>query len=289
MKLFLSWSGERSKQVGKVFSEILPCIIQSCEPFFSQDIDKGTQWLTQITKELDESHVGIICLTQENLNEPWLLFEAGALSKSLEHAHVCTFLLDIEPTDVRDPIAQFQATKNSKEDIFMLIRTINSCSEENARLNDAVLERTFEQFWPDLEKKLGDIPALDNLPPSPKRDDRELLEEVLEILRSEKYKSLESVSDVTHYLGGSFINLIIHVKDKVNQKVIGKEMFHLLGKRIEMIGYSHNKIILYLRKKPTVRMIHQISSIKGVKNIEWDDDELTKMETLDEHHTIDDY
>lgn len=83
MKVFISWSGERSKKVALIFHEWLPQVIQSLEPFASsEDIEKGSRWNTDIAQELKESTFGLICVTKDNLSAPWLNFEAGALSKT---------------------------------------------------------------------------------------------------------------------------------------------------------------------------------------------------------------
>ncbi len=85
MKVFISWSGERSKAVAQAWHDWLPNVIQAVEPWMSEtDIAKGARWGMDMARELDETRVGIICLTPENLNAPWILFEAGALSKTLE-------------------------------------------------------------------------------------------------------------------------------------------------------------------------------------------------------------
>jgi hypothetical protein len=54
----------------------------------AEDIDAGTRWGSEVTNELAETRCGIICLTQENQKAPWVLFEAGALSKTLEKTFV---------------------------------------------------------------------------------------------------------------------------------------------------------------------------------------------------------
>lgn len=60
------------------------------------DIDKGTRNIPAIARNLDETQFGIICLTPENLNAAWLLFEAGALSKIQYDSRVWTFLYELE-------------------------------------------------------------------------------------------------------------------------------------------------------------------------------------------------
>ena len=126
MQVFLSWSGERSKAMAEIFGNWLGQVIQAVEPWISSDMEKGTRWSPEIATRLENSRVGIICLTPENLNANWILFEAGAVSKTKD-AHVCTLLLDLSPGDVQQPLGQFQHTlANSRNDVHQLVRTINS-------------------------------------------------------------------------------------------------------------------------------------------------------------------
>ena len=90
MKVFISWSGAISHQVALVLREWLPSVIQAVEPYVSsEDIDKGARWTTDISKELEASQYGILCVTPENIEAPWLNFEAGALSKTIDKSRVC--------------------------------------------------------------------------------------------------------------------------------------------------------------------------------------------------------
>ena len=82
MKVFISWSGTRSKTVAQTLHTWLKDVMPSLEPSASwEDIDKGKPWSIQLARYLEAIHVGVVCLTPENLTEPWLLFEAGAISK----------------------------------------------------------------------------------------------------------------------------------------------------------------------------------------------------------------
>jgi len=149
----------------------------------ANDIDKGLRWRTSISTELEESNFGVICLTPENLNAPWILFEAGALSKLQQNAHVCTYLFGLEPADLREPLAQFQTTKAEKEDTRKLIQTINRAQGDEA-LTEFSVNKAFEVWWPELEQNLSTIPhSTDN--PRPKRKESDLLEEILELVRAQ--------------------------------------------------------------------------------------------------------
>src|SRR5438034_8376303 len=125
MTVFISWSGPLSKTVAGLLNDSLPEIIQGLRTWFSpEDINKGTLWPAELNKGLSTT-VGILCLTQENKNSPWLLFEAGALSKGLTKARVCPILIDLQPKDLEPPLSHFNLTVPTKEDIWKLIMTIN--------------------------------------------------------------------------------------------------------------------------------------------------------------------
>jgi len=94
-----------------IYLSAIASVIQSLEPYVSsEDIDKGTRWSTDIAKELENSSFGILCVTKENLTAPWLTFEAGALSKTMDKAFVSPFLFDIKRSEVDGPILQFQTS-----------------------------------------------------------------------------------------------------------------------------------------------------------------------------------
>jgi hypothetical protein len=184
MKVFISWSGERSGRVAQLLREWLQCVIQSVDPWVSsKDIDRGSLWFSEISQQLGETTVGILCLTQENKEKPWILFEAGALAKGLNSSRVCTLLIDLEPKDIGDPLAQFNHTKPNKAGIGDLVRTLNAASGSKL-LDDQVLIRVFETYWPQFEAEFAQIiketPA-HAAKPRPKDD---VLTEILEATRS---------------------------------------------------------------------------------------------------------
>ncbi len=157
MKVFIGWSGPRSKAVAQALHDWLPDVIHILKPWMSSaDLDKGRIWPTEISKELKESGFGIICLTPENLQQPWIYFEAGAISKSVEHTYVCPLLFDLDGLDQNNPLNLFQTTKAEKDDIKSLIKTMNNALGD-AKLDDARLNKSFENNWKELEDKLDQI------------------------------------------------------------------------------------------------------------------------------------
>jgi hypothetical protein len=182
MKVFISWSGERSKAVAVALRQWLPDVIQSVDPWVSaEDIEAGARWSTNIADELSETRFGVICLTQDNQTAPWILFEAGALAKTIENTFVVPYLIDLGPADIqRGPLNQFQAKRANKTETWELVRTLNRRLESPLLENQ--IERTFEKWWPDLEKSLEDIPQA-GTEKKGKRSTDDMLEEILELVR----------------------------------------------------------------------------------------------------------
>ncbi len=182
MEVFISWSGDRSGKVAGALRDWLPNVIQSVTPFMSaSDIDKGSRWANDLASHLEEAQFGLICLTPENLEAPWLLFEAGALSKSMDNSRVVPYLYGVSQAQLEGPLAQFQAASADKDSTLDVIQSINGVSEEN-RLETTRIETAFEKWWPQLESVFTNIPETKEKAP-PSRTDRDILEEILRLSR----------------------------------------------------------------------------------------------------------
>ena len=147
MKVFISWSGELSRQVAELIGPWIEDILQDVKAWIStEDIDKGSIWFGDISSELSNIGIGIICLTKENLSAPWILFEAGALSKGLSKNRVCTLLINLSHEDLTQPLSQFNGTLPNKQDMLKLLKTINSQFGEKALPDDRLI-KTFYRWW----------------------------------------------------------------------------------------------------------------------------------------------
>jgi hypothetical protein len=199
VKVFISWSGDLSLGVAKLLRGWLPKVIQALDPYVSsEDINKGARWFLEISKALEESEFGIICTTHSNKNSPWLLFEAGALAKHLSESLVSPFLIDIKPSDLSGPMAQFQATKVTQDEVRNLLTSINRCLGDSA-LQRERLEETLELRWPELSHGISAAQkeSRKSSRKPKRREDRELLEEVLRNTRSIMKAPAKSIGEET--------------------------------------------------------------------------------------------
>lgn len=198
MKVFISWSGDRSKQVAELLDDWIQCVIQAVDPWMSsKDIDRGALWFTEISDQLSNTSVGIVCLTKENKDKPWILFESGALAKGLSSNRVCTFLIDLSPTDLENPLAQFNHTFPTRDSVWELVRTINLTLKEKA-LKESILEKVFDTYWSQFEEDFKRI--IDTTPVTEiiaKRKDNDIMLDVLSTVRllDRRLRSIESNND----------------------------------------------------------------------------------------------
>lgn len=152
MKVFVSWSGSVSQTVAKTLHQYIPVIIQSADVFFSQeDIEKGANWDSILQEKLSNSSYGIVCLTPQNIDAPWINFEAGAIAKTLD-SRVSSLLIGVNPSDLNGPLTRFQATRTNRGDFFKLIQGINRTTDHP--LDNSLLERSFDASWPKIEESL---------------------------------------------------------------------------------------------------------------------------------------
>ena len=181
MRVFISWSGEQSRNVAEILSEWLPLVIQAIKPWASvSDIEKGEGWFSAIQQSLsDAKGMGVFCLTSENVSAPWLAFEAGALA-SHDRGRIATFLYDVDAEALKAPLALFQATRGlDRDDVLRLLGTINRRLDDP--LSDALLERSFAAIWAALNAQLLGIPV--SKTQSPKPTTEQVLHEILGVVR----------------------------------------------------------------------------------------------------------
>src|SRR5262245_27921646 len=118
MKVFISWSGDRSKRAAEALRDWLPNVIQNTQPWMSgEDLDAGTRWGKEIDEELESANFGILCITPENAGSPWINYEAGALAKSVTVGRVVPYLIGM--TRIAElpsgPLSRFQAKLAASE------------------------------------------------------------------------------------------------------------------------------------------------------------------------------
>lgn len=162
MDVFISWSGDRSKALASALKELLPDAVQGVVAWMpDRDINAGSRWVEELNKKLDNTNFGVLCLTPENLGAPWLLFEAGSLSKRVSASSVVPYRLGLRSADVLFPLAQFQGIDADESGTRKLIQSLNSALP--TPMEGARLDRVFQRWWPDLRSRIEAIPAAEKI------------------------------------------------------------------------------------------------------------------------------
>lgn len=112
-KTFISWSGNKAKICADFLSNLLNRIFEENDiVFYSRQIIDGRMWIKEIDRALEDSKIGIILVTREDISRPWLNFEAGALYKSICDSLVIPVFIDVEDKIVlaEHPLKLFQSS-----------------------------------------------------------------------------------------------------------------------------------------------------------------------------------
>jgi hypothetical protein len=183
MKIFITWSGARSLAVAEALDKYLPLVVNAFKPWLSKrSIDKGANWRAELAAGLAGARAGIVCLTASNLEEPWILYEAGAIANAVpDKPLACTLLIDLKSSDLTGPLSQFQDTKPTHDDLLHMMQNLNSAAGAEG-VKETQVEAAFELVWPKLKEQLDNLPK-DETNGRPHRTDRELLEDILETVR----------------------------------------------------------------------------------------------------------
>ena len=215
MKIFLSWSGERSKVVASALRGWLPLVLHYADPWLSQrDIQAGDRWSVELGNELNNNNFGIICLTPENLTAPWILFEAGAISKSFSQGAICPYLYDVDHSDISGPLQQFQSKKADRPSTKELVESINSKSA--TPVDPIRLNTIFNTFWSSLEDQLSKIPS-ESLRSQQPHPQPEVLEDLVKSVRAMEgnVRELSNIITNRHEVGRTFASPFVRFEGKL--------------------------------------------------------------------------
>jgi len=159
--IFLSWSGERSKEIAIIFDKFLSDIFgNKVETWIStHSIKPGDNGAVKIDEGLLNSNFGIYFLTEENVESEWIHYELGAihaakynaknvkitipylLTKNIKFESGCPFNSAIQRT---------YSDKSGTYEIALKINKTLSDPQDN-------LLQAFEAYWPALNGQLESL------------------------------------------------------------------------------------------------------------------------------------
>ena len=124
----------------------------------SEDIAKGRRWAADIGEILEDSSYCIVCVTPGVERQPWVNFEAGAVSKIVERSRVSPLVLGLSVEDLGNlPLAMFQCTTCDKDDLRKLLQSIAAAGA--AGRDAKLIDRRLGQTWAWFSDRVNSIPA----------------------------------------------------------------------------------------------------------------------------------
>lgn len=212
MKVFISWSGEVSKEIAREFREWLPLLNKDFKPYMSdEDIEKGAQWSSHIRGELATTSFGVLILTSENISSEWLHFEAGAIVKSVDEGRVVPILFGLENYQVKQPLSLFQTARFDHDDILKTVKSVNAAAGAEAA-PEVALGQIYQLCWPQLETRVQPlIRKLSQKNPTEKQSkDTELANTLRELLTLSR-QQLRILSSPDDLFGREVLNLLVRL------------------------------------------------------------------------------
>ena len=152
MRVFVSWSGDRSKVLASALAEWLPRVLPLVGTSISESIPAGTEWRTVLMEKLKKCDAIVACLTPENVRSQWLNFEAGAAASMLDYRLFPVFLGD-DPLPP-GPLSGLQVMRFNENDLRHLVHRLNSHCEPNCP--EAWVNEQFSLLWKDLATRIGE-------------------------------------------------------------------------------------------------------------------------------------
>jgi hypothetical protein len=201
MKVFISWSGESSNAIAKELRTLIGLVFPHITGWVSDtDISKGTYWPDELIDQLTKCNYAILCLTNENITNPWILFEAGFYAKIFKRSFICPYLLGFTQDKlISSPLALFQSAKADYGDTLGLLTAINEayCSfyrspGEETHITNEWIENNFKAHWPKFQRNMRK--QLSKIKPKPETKE-ELLEAKMDAMVT-IFKDLQSNSEL---------------------------------------------------------------------------------------------
>ena len=187
MNIFISWSGERSKTAALALKSLLEDVFpQAVMVFISDHINPGENWGQRLGAELEKSQFGILCMTEDNFQAPWLLFEAGALANKLFAVH-----------HEKQALVDYADALMTRGSYLEALRTFDQHA-------DALLSSDAAKVLESLHAIIGHV-----------RDDRQALETILGLL--------QKAGDTTHT--SEILELLAHASVQQDDLTKARDLY----------------------------------------------------------------
>mgnify|MGYP000004652671 CR=1 FL=1 len=166
LTIFISWSRNPAKDIADKLQILLDKIFPNpdIEFFLSSsgknEIVAGEDFRNKLDNNLMDSNFGILILTKNNFERPWMMFEAGALSKGDNKSRIIPLFFDRDNRKIESPIEKFQNIEYNKEGLLKIIFSITKSLYDSDELGDnqkQLLENQLDTNWKSFKNDIDII------------------------------------------------------------------------------------------------------------------------------------
>lgn len=125
MKICIIWAGETGHQFAIILFEWIISLLREIERYcplknreilISPEIRELSAFLKFFENQLIVTDYGILCYTEENIDSPWITYQAGVVASN-HGARIVPIILNINRSWLPEPIRLFQTVEIYERDI----------------------------------------------------------------------------------------------------------------------------------------------------------------------------
>jgi hypothetical protein len=164
--IFISWSRNPAKDIGEKLQTLLKKIFPypNIDFFLSSsgknEIVAGEDFRNKLDNNLMDSNFGILILTKNNFERPWMMFESGALSNGDNKSRIIPIFFNRDSRKIESPIEKFQNVEYNKEGLLKIIFSITKSLFDSNELDNnqkQLLVNQLDTHWESFKKDIDII------------------------------------------------------------------------------------------------------------------------------------
>ncbi|PZO47703.1 MAG: hypothetical protein DCF16_17395 [Alphaproteobacteria bacterium] len=165
--IFISWSGEKSKKVANRLADFLEDVLGVKAYTSDKEMKPAQNWRDELERRLSEAKFCIMCLSIENIDAPWMMWESGAIWQARKHAEadssdrnerVCPFLIDFPPGELPSlagPLGGVNVVRYGEDEVRKLVFQLHHILNPAAAADGVT--RRFQVGWPGCKQDIDGI------------------------------------------------------------------------------------------------------------------------------------
>lgn len=164
--IFISYSKIWTQGLAAKLTDLIETLYidKDVNVFFDRKDITGGKLKKQLDKNIKKTNIGILLLTPENYSAEWLMFEAGALTQtveSIENGVLIPYLFCRKVNKIEHPIQDWMFTKYlykgsekaNRKDLIALFKYINDNLNKSNKIDITDIEIKINRLWDHEDEK----------------------------------------------------------------------------------------------------------------------------------------